>query len=183
MSWVTVIWSMVASACLTLGGLHVLVWCRRRAAWGNLLFSISAVATAAAAVCELRMMRAETPTEWAMVGRLVHVPVWMLVLSLVGFVRVYLRTGRPWLAWTICGLRTLALALNFLFTPPTTRVTACGTFPSRRIRCLRRGVPNPWMPGQSSLLLLVVLSWTRRWLPGGGASTGDPDRATWSSSS
>ena len=28
MSWVTVIWSMVASACLTLGGIYLMVWSR-----------------------------------------------------------------------------------------------------------------------------------------------------------
>jgi hypothetical protein len=42
MSWVTVVWSMIVSACLTLAGLHVLVWLRQRKAWGNLLFSLSA---------------------------------------------------------------------------------------------------------------------------------------------
>jgi hypothetical protein len=30
-------------------------------------------------------------------------------VSLVGFVRLYLRAGRLWLAWTVCGLRTLSL--------------------------------------------------------------------------
>jgi hypothetical protein len=41
MSWVTVIWAMIVSACLAL--VHVLVWCRRPDARGNLLFSLSAV--------------------------------------------------------------------------------------------------------------------------------------------
>jgi hypothetical protein len=27
MSWVTIIWAMIASACLTLALVHVLVWC------------------------------------------------------------------------------------------------------------------------------------------------------------
>ena len=30
MSWVTIIWAMIASACLTLALVHVLVWWRRR---------------------------------------------------------------------------------------------------------------------------------------------------------
>ena len=160
MSWVTVIWSMIAAACLSLAGLHVLVWCRRRAAWGNLFFSLSAVGTAGMAMCELGMMRAETPTEWGLVGRWVHVPVWMLVLSLVGFVRVYLRAGRPWLGWTICGLRTLALALNFIFTPLLNYREITGlrhvSFFGESV-AFAEGVPNPWMLlGQLSLLLLVV---------------------------
>jgi hypothetical protein len=36
-----------------------------------------------------------------------------VVLSVVAFVRVHLRVGRPWLAWTIAALRTLVLVLNF----------------------------------------------------------------------
>ena len=38
MSWVTVIWSMVASACLTLAVIYFVVWCTNRAAWAHLLF-------------------------------------------------------------------------------------------------------------------------------------------------
>ena len=59
-------------------------------------------------------MRAETPAQFATALRWLHVPVWVIILSLVGFVRLHLRAGRPWLAWTICALRTLALLLNFL---------------------------------------------------------------------
>jgi two-component system sensor kinase FixL len=51
MSWVTVIWSMVASACLTLAAVNLLVWCKKRTAWANLLFSSTAVAAAAMAFC------------------------------------------------------------------------------------------------------------------------------------
>ena len=46
---------MVASACLTLTVLRSLVWCRKRTAWANLLFALTAVF----AGCEFRMMRAK----------------------------------------------------------------------------------------------------------------------------
>ena len=35
MSWVTVIWSMVASACLTLSAIYLLVWWSNRTAWAE----------------------------------------------------------------------------------------------------------------------------------------------------
>jgi two-component system sensor kinase FixL len=76
MSWVTIIWSMVASACLTLALLPLLVWYRKRTAWANLLFSLTAVATAAMAFCELWMMRAETPGQFGTALRWLHVPAW-----------------------------------------------------------------------------------------------------------
>ncbi len=160
MSWVTIVWSMAASACLTLAALHLLVWSRRRTAWANLLFAVSAAGTAAYAGCELWMMRAQTPGEFGMALRWAHVPGWVTIVSLVAFARLYLRAGRLWLAWTVCGVRTLSLLLNF------------GPAPNlnyREISALRHvpflgdtvsvaeGVPNPWMlVGLLSLLLLAI---------------------------
>ncbi len=81
MSWITVIWSMTASACLTLAAMHLLIWCMKHTAWANLLFSVTATATAIFAGCELWMMRAGTPGEFATAVRWMHVPVWALILS------------------------------------------------------------------------------------------------------
>src|SRR6059036_1121978 len=117
MSWITIVWSMNAAACLTLAGIYLLVWCKQRQDWAHLLFSCTAVAAAAIAAFELAMMHAQTVGRYEALLRWIHVPVWVLVVSFVGFVRLYLRAGRPWLAWSICGLRTLVLILNFIFTP------------------------------------------------------------------
>ena len=40
MSWITIIWSMSASACLTLALLNFFIWCRQRDVWANLLFAL-----------------------------------------------------------------------------------------------------------------------------------------------
>ena len=114
MSWVTVIWSMIAAVFMTLAVIHLLVWRRNHAAWANLLFCLTAVPVAAFAFCELRMMWAETPAEFGTTLKWAQLPVWLLFVSLVGFVCFYMRTGRSWLAWMACGLRTLALLLGFL---------------------------------------------------------------------
>ena len=98
MSWVTIVWSMVASACLTLAAMHLRVWSGRRTAWAHLLFSLSAAGAAAYAACELQMMLAETPAEFGLALRWAHVPVWVTIVSLVAFARLYLRAGRLWLA-------------------------------------------------------------------------------------
>jgi two-component system, LuxR family, sensor kinase FixL len=160
MSWVTIIWAMIASACLTLALVHVLVWWRRREALATLLFALTAVATAVLAGCELRMMRAATPEAFGLALRWGHAPVWLLIVSLVGFVRLYLRAGRRWLAWTVCGVRTLSLILNFVFTPNLNyrEITALRpvSFLGETV-VVAEGVPNPWMLiGQLSLLLLVI---------------------------
>ncbi|PYK70000.1 MAG: PAS domain-containing sensor histidine kinase, partial [Verrucomicrobia bacterium] len=106
-------------------------------------------------------MGAETTAQYGLLVRWAHLPVWMVIVSIVWFVRLYLRAGRPWLAWSICGLRTLALVLNFVFTP---------NLNYREITGLRHlqwwggetvsapvGVPNPWtLVGQLSVLLLLI---------------------------
>ena len=117
MSWITMLWSMDAAFCFTLAGIYLLVWSKERDGWVHLLFSCSAVAAGVIACIELISMRTETTAQYEMLLRWAQLPVWLLILSLVWFVRLYFRAGRPWLAWSICGLRTLALILNFVFTP------------------------------------------------------------------
>ena len=117
MSWVTVIWSVGAGACLTLAFLQLMVWWKDRSARANLVFSVMAVAVAALAALELALMRAETPEQFGTAARWIHVPAWVIVASLVAFVRLYLRAGRRWLAWAVVGVRTLSLILNFVFSP------------------------------------------------------------------
>ena len=160
MSWVTIIWSMVASACLTLAAVNLLVWCKKRTAWANLLFSLTAVGTAGMAYCELWMMQTETPGQFGTALRWLHVPAWALLLALVGFVRLYLLAGRPWLAWSFVGLRTLSLLLDFLVGQnlnyrEITRLRHIPFFGESV--SVAEGVANPCMlVGQLSLLLLVL---------------------------
>jgi len=160
MSLISIIWSMSASACLTLAGINLLVWLQNRTSLANLFFSLVAIGTASFAFCELWMMRAGTPGEFATVLKWGHVAVWLLVLSLVGFVRVYLKGGRPWLGWTVCGLRTLALVLNFLVGQNLnylhiTRLRPI-LFLGESVQ-IAEGVPNPWMlVGQLSFVFLII---------------------------
>ncbi len=162
MSWVTIIWSMIAAACLTLAAIHFLIWCQRRTSWGDLCITLATVGVAAFAGCELWMMRAQTPEEFATALRWIHVPTWVVVVSLVGFVRFHLRAGRLWLAWSVFALRTLALLLNFLIGQNLNyrEVTAL-----RHVQFLGEpvsigvGISNPFMlVGQLSLVLLVIFT-------------------------
>jgi two-component system, LuxR family, sensor kinase FixL len=162
MSWVTVIWSMVASACLTLAALHLLIWWRRREARAHALFFLAAVGTAFLAVCELWGMRAQTPAEYGLALRWGNLPYSVVIISLVGFIRVYLRAGRPGLAWVVCGVRTLSLVVNFTSTVNIQyqKITAL-----RHVRFLGEslsipeGVTNVWvLVTQTSMLLFVVFA-------------------------
>ena len=161
MSWITIVWSMNAAACLTLATIYLLVWSKQRERWAYLVLSCNAVAGAALTAFELWLLRAQSAEEYAEILRWTQLPVWSLIVTLVVFVRLYLRAGRLWLAWSVCSARTLALILNFVFTP---------NLSYRQITGLRQvswwggetvsvpvGVTNPWiLVAQLSLLLLVI---------------------------
>jgi two-component system, LuxR family, sensor kinase FixL len=113
MSPVDIVWTMMASACLTLGLVHLYVWYKQRSQYGSLLFFVLASSIAAVGAFELSMMRAGAPEAYASALRWAHVPLTAGILALVGFVRLYLGSGRAWLAYVVSGLRLLVLGLDF----------------------------------------------------------------------
>ena len=160
MSWVTVIWSMLGAVCLTMAAMHLLVWCKKRTRLANLLFSLIALATAAFAGCEMWMMWSKTPAEFAAAVRWLQVPAFVIVLAIVGFTRTYLRAGRLWLGWTVCGLRAFTLlidfiagqSLNFREVTGLYHVPFLGEFVS-----VAEAVPNTWaLLDHASLFLLMI---------------------------
>ena len=160
MSWVTVVWSVGAGGCLTLALMHVVIWWKDRSARANLAFAVLAIAVAAFAAFELALMQAPTPEQFGLVLRWLHVPLWVMITSLVVFVRLYLKAGWRWLAWTIIGVRTVSLILNFVFWPNINyrQITALEqiSFLGESVS-VPKGVPDPWvLIAQLSLLLLVI---------------------------
>src|ERR1043166_420482 len=162
MSWITVAWSINVGACLTLAAFYCAVWCKQRDNWAHLLFSCSAVAAAAISAFELGMLNAQTVEQYEILVRWIHVPTFVLTLSFVAFVRLYLRAGRRWLAWSIYGLRTLVLILNFI-SPVSINFRAITDIHhfswGGEIVSVPVGLPNAWgLISQFSLLLLLIFS-------------------------
>jgi two-component system sensor kinase FixL len=160
MSWVTVIFAMTASACLTLGLIHGFIWWQRRDSWANLLFMLTSLGTAAFAWCDLVAAHAESAAQFGSAVRWMQVTAWIVLVPLAGFVHLYLRAGRTWLLWSVCGARTLALILNF---------STGQSLNFREVASLRHisflgesvsiadGVANPWMVvGQLSIWGLMI---------------------------
>jgi two-component system, LuxR family, sensor kinase FixL len=161
MSWVTVIYSMTVSACLMLALIYGFIWWRRRDAWVNLLFALTAVATAAVAWFDLAILRASSPAELESALRWLQAGAGVLVLSLAGFVRLFLEARRPLLFWTACALRTAAVILNFLtcenlnFREMLTIRHL--TFLGESVSTVGKAVPNPWqIVGQVAGLALII---------------------------
>src|SRR5438552_13068762 len=162
MSWITVAWSMNAAACLTLAGIYLVVWCKQRESWVHLLFSCSAIAAAAISAFELWMINAATVEQYQLLIRWIHVPTWVLTVSFVAFIQLYLHAVRAWLAWSIYGLRTLVLILNFIFPVSINfrEITSVQPFPLLgQLVSVPVGVPNSWgFLSHVSLLLLLIFS-------------------------
>jgi PAS domain S-box-containing protein len=151
---------MVAASSLTLAGVHGYVWVRERQAMASLMFCLVALSTAGMAGCELWMMGSSSPETFETALQWFNFLRWLMTLALVGFVHFYLGSGRAWLGWTVCGLRTLGLGLNFLLDPniyyseiqDVRRISFLGEVVS-----VAEGIPNPLMlVGQLSLLLLAA---------------------------
>ena len=163
MSWVTIVWSMTVWACLTLAALYLVIWFRQTDKFAFLLFSVIGTSVAAIAVCELLAMRAQRPEQF---GRLIwwaHFPVFLAVVAIVGFVRLYFGAGRAWLGYSTCGLRLLDLILNFFSAPNLNYKEITGlrhvmVFGGETIS-VAEGSENPWIKVSelSSLFLLLFV--------------------------
>jgi signal transduction histidine kinase len=117
MGLVTLVWSMGAAAALTMAVVCGLAWSGERREPGRLVFLLIALGVVAGMRCEVGMMHAATPGEFAQWLRWYHPPVFCVILGYVLLVRLYLGTGRRPLAWTIVSLRLAILVINFLVYP------------------------------------------------------------------
>src|SRR5213596_549505 len=160
MSWITIVWSINVGACLTLATMYLAVWCGERKSFVRLLFSCIAASAALIAAYELQLIRADTPEEYGAILRWRPLSTWVLVLSLVAFTRLYLRAGRSWMALSACGLQTLTVIVNFVFTPNLyyQEITAVRQVPwGGETASIPLGTPSPWsLLNQATLLLLLA---------------------------
>jgi two-component system, LuxR family, sensor kinase FixL len=161
MHWVTAVWAMLIGGCVAMALPHLLVgiWQRRGA---HLFFVLAAAAVIGIGICEILMMRSGTVDQFARAQQWTHVPIFLLVVALVGFVRLYFHTGRLWLGMTACAVRFLSLIINFAF-PPSLNFREITTLHHLRFLGETVSVPvvvsSPWtrLGELSSLLLLVFV--------------------------
>lgn len=159
-SWITVIWSATAGICLTLAGVHFLVWVKSRDSWANLFFSIAAVSAAVTSVFEMDMMHAPTPEVYDELLRWSYVPVGLMVVSVAWFVRCYLRGGSIWLVWLLCVCRALILMLTFTMDSSLHFLEITGL---RQVHVWGEivvapvGVENPWAYWANATTVLLII--------------------------
>ncbi len=116
-SYVTITWSIITTAALLLGLMHLARWSMDRQARADLTFSVVALSFVAVAITELGTMHAVSPETWGQWVKWCHLPLAIMVIGTVAFVQQYLDTGRAWLAALVIGLRLLIFAINFVSDP------------------------------------------------------------------
>lgn len=160
---VAILWSMIAAGSLLLGFVHVARWLLDRRALADLAFSLVAFSFVGVALIEVGCMHARDAAEWGEWVRWGHLPLFGLVVGTATFIHLFLGTGRRWLLWTLVGMRSLILVINFTSHP---NVTFAEIATVEKIRFLGAlvTVGGETMPGRwqflgllSSLLLLVYV--------------------------
>jgi PAS domain S-box-containing protein len=177
LSWITIVWSGAAAACLTIALMHLSIWLRQPGQRAHLVFVVLAVSAAVIAALELLMMGAQTPEQFGAILRWKHVPLAVLVISSVVYVRLYFGVGNRWLAAGACALRLLAMVINFRVEPNINFAQITGLqrleMPGGEFVSVAVGTPGPWVwVGQLStflLLLFVVDASIALWRRGGRA--------------
>ena len=159
MNWVTIVWSMCASACLTLAAISCLIWFKNRST-PHLFFATAAAAIGVFPFFEMRIMFAQTPEQLDAALRWGQLPISIAILALIWFVSAYLQAGRPWLWWTILAIRVVFVVPSFVWggntslleIPRIERIQLFG-----QAITISQGIPNPWgLLGYLTTFLAIV---------------------------
>ncbi len=161
MSMVTFIWAMVIGACATMALPHLVIGIKHRA-WQNLFFALAALSVAGIACGELAFMHSMTTEQIGRAQQWIHVPIFLLVVAIVGFVHFSFGTGRLWLGISGCVVRSVTLVINFASPPNLSFREITGlrhlNFLGDTI-AMPEGVVSPWthLSELSSLLILAFV--------------------------
>jgi len=121
MNWMTIVWPMLAAACLTLALIHVRIAFGEGRRLPHLFFSLAAVAVAVISGFELTLLRTDDLPDYQLILRWAVVPIGVMVASVTGFVWTFFGTGRHWLAVTAVGLNLLCQLANLVAPVPVVR--------------------------------------------------------------
>ena len=118
MSSTAIIWAFVTGATLTLAALHLRIGINQKIdGKAHVLFSIMGFGVALYAPIEYLWMHSATPQDFSFYGRLIQIPVFIVIISVPWFVKYYLGYARPWLFWGACIWRLVNFPIGLLITP------------------------------------------------------------------
>ena len=115
-SILTILWSMCASASFMLGFIHLFFWFtninKNRHIY--LLSTIMAMSAGISALLELGLLITTSVDTYNELLRYENLAIFMILIPMVWFIHLYLKTGRTWLALSITALWSVSIIINFL---------------------------------------------------------------------
>jgi PAS domain S-box-containing protein len=162
-SYLTVIYAMLAGMALTIGAVHLIIWGGNRQRKAYLFSAGMALAACVQALVEMLIALTSVPEHMGNLIRWGNFSVGITLLCMVWFVRMYLSAGRSWLLWSITGLWALGLVINF---SSPTGLTFTEIYAVERLNTLWGeplhqvvGTTNPWkfLADLASLLITIFV--------------------------
>ena len=98
---------------MTLMVIHLRIWFSSKNGFANLLLSMAALGATFLAVMELLQFSSTSIEQYNLIVKISHIPIFMLIVSITWFVRLYFGTGRKWIAYAITLLWIIGLIINF----------------------------------------------------------------------
>ena len=160
MSYVTILWSMVAAAALLLGGIHLLGWRNDRPSRATLVRVSRPVSRSG---CPRRAWHdaGAGSREWGWWVRWCHVPLFFLIAGTFVFIRLHLNAGRWSLIAVIVALRCVILVANFAVEPNFNfaRIDSIDHVPflGEQVTVVGDSVPGAWQWLATATGLLYVI--------------------------
>lgn len=161
MNWMTISWSMMASASIVIGMMHLLIWRRNTSRDYYIYSSIMAVSAGVLTLTELALAQSVSLSALPAILRLGNVSVGATLVAMTWFLHRYLGSGRRFLLLTITGLWSCGLVVNFLSPWSLTFAEVTGlqemtTFWGDKYH-LVIGQGNPWKLLADAASLLVAV--------------------------
>src|SRR5215203_3429841 len=159
MRFITGAYLMVSAGCLTLGLIYLRFWLTERTRHDYLAYLFLCLSVTLFSWCELGMLHSTTPEEYIFWARSSHIPSAAAIISIAWFAHLTIG-GQGWLLITICAVRLLALALNYVFPnginfreiKSIEKTQVLGETLSYAI-----SVPNPWTLIATSTFVLLFI--------------------------
>ncbi|MEZ0389622.1 MAG: ATP-binding protein [Verrucomicrobium sp.] len=161
MNWFTMVWSLGVGACLTLGLMHLAIWCRTIRGWVHLSYFVATLGVVGLAACEMGTIKATSPEMMAFSVKMAQVASAVFTVGCLSFVHLHFGTGNRGLLAVALGARALAVVLNFVTGSSlhflSVESLEYGTLLGERAAMVGVAVPNPWLPAAPLAALMFMV--------------------------
>lgn len=162
-SYLVVIATACATACFMLALMHLIIWVLSGREITYLLSTVMAFAAGVTAIIDLLQLTSPDKATYVLMSQYMHVALFVLLISLIAFVRAYLNAGPLWLIavitvlWSITVIQSMVLPNGVIHADITELVPA--ETPWGEIYYIATGPLNPgkYVADVAVVLILVFL--------------------------